>query len=415
MEYWMDLLLNFLGQIPRFFLNPMLYIILLLLMLQYRREVVLQRRLFNTRVSSAMWEVGRAMGRGMFGGLLITLFLFALGVSFTNNEILLLEGITVLLGLMNMRYFHMGIGAGVLLILAYLARAIPVLEVEWVALLQESLAAIHPQSMALLAGAMFVMEGIWLGRGGREGFFPVIVDGKRGRTVGAYQIRRFSFYPMMVVLGGAGSGFLPLPGIAGYTDIMKTGLPEEKLHHAQKGYWVIGLGVLGVAWFIPKAEVLMLLTGLWIFLGNEGIRWTGRWPGKGQSPFFSRVPTGVKVMAIVPNSPASKMDIEAGDVIVKVNGVAVSHQNDIYPLLQRQSSFCKMEVLNKEGNIKYLHRSLYEGEPHGLGVIPAPDQFTRQYVKEGPLSLFGLFSSRIHYLNERPVNQDFGQGKDVSM
>lgn len=159
----------------------------------------------------------------------------------------------------------------------------------------------------------------------------------------------------------------------------------------------------------------MLVTGLWIFLGNEGIRWSGRWKEKGKGPYYGRVPNGVRVMAIIPNSPAAQMDIEVGDVIVKVNGVTVSHQNDIYPLLQRQTAFCKMEVLNKEGNIKYLHRSIYEGEPHGLGVVPAPDQFARQYVKEGPLSLFRLFSSRIHYINERPVNEDLGQGKDVSM
>jgi hypothetical protein len=374
--------------------------------------VVLQRRLFHVRVSSAVGELLKAMGRGVLGGLLITLFLFALGISFSYKELILLEGVTVLLGFINMRYFHMGIGAGALFLLSYAAGVIPTLQGEWPALLQESLLEINSRSITLLAGAMFVMEGIWLGKGKREGFFPIVVDGKRGRTVGAYQIRRFSFYPMMVLLG---NGFFPLPGITGYEDVARTGLPEEKLFHAQKGYWIIGLVLLGVAWFIPMADLMMLATGLWIILANEAIRWTGRWKEKGKSPFFGRVPNGVKVMALIPGSPAANMDIEIGDVIVKLNGVAVSHQNDIYPLLQRQSSFCKMEVLNKEGNIKYLHRSLYQGEPHGLGVVPAPDQYARQYVKVGPLSLFGLFSSRIRYLNERPVNQELGQGKDVSM
>lgn len=414
MEYWINLVLQFLGQIPRFFLNPMLYIILLLLMLQYRREVLLQRRLFNSRVTSVIGELGVAMGRGILGALLITLLLFALGISFTNQDLLLLQGITVLLGFINMRYFHMGIGAGVLLILAYIAGVIPILEIEGLSLLQKALSEINSVSIAILAGLMFVMEGIWLGKGKREGFFPVIVDGKRGRVVGAYQIRRFSFYPMMVVLQG-GSGFIPLPGIAGYTDLVKTGLPEEKLHLAQKGYWVIGLGVLGAAWFIPKIEALMLATGLWIFFANEGIRWIGRLLENKKGLFYGRVPKGVRVMDVIPNSPAAKMDIETGDVILKVNGVTVSHQNDIFPLLQRQTSFCKMEVLNKEGNIKYVHRSMYEGEPHGLGVVPAPDQFARQYVKEAPLSLFSLFSSRVRYLNERSFNQELGQGKDVSM
>jgi len=414
MDMWLDLLVNFLGQIPRFFLSPMFYIIVIVLMLQYRREVILQRRLFNMRITSVVGELFRALSRGLLGGLVITLFLFLLGVSFTSMEVLFLQGITLLLGLIHIRYFHMGIGAGALLILSYFASILPSSGIEWISLVQKNLAEIHPYPLALLAGAMFIMEGMWLGRGKREGFFPVMIDGKRGSTVAVYQIRRFSFYPL-ILLTGTGSGFLPLPGIAGYVDVAKSLWPEEKISHAQKGYWLIGLTVFGMAWLLPKFEVLMLVTGLWIVIVNEGIRWTGRWLEKGKSPLFGRVPNGVRVLEVLPNSPAAKMNIEPGDIILKVNGVAVSHQNQIYPLLQRQSSFCKMEVLNKDGNIKYLHRSMYEGEHHGLGLVPVPDQLSRQYVKDGFLSLFALFTPRIHYLTERPINQDSGQGKDVSL
>lgn len=437
MDFWVRFILDFLKQIPLFFLNPVLYILVLLLFMQYRREVLMQRRLFNVRVTSVVSEMAFAMGKGILGGLLVTLLLLACGVSFSYKELLLLEGITVFLAFFNLRFLHMGLGAGVLLALSYLARLLPDFQQGWADSIVATLQEIHPLSLTVFAGALFILEGIGLARGNREGLFPIMVDGKRGRAVGAYEIRRFTFFPLILFLAGStGTDFgligrpdwwpwftdstlllslFPFPAVTGYVDVVKTGMPKENVYRAQKALVLLGLVILASAWLLSIWEPLMLAVGLLILLGNEGILWLGRRKERGKPFFFGRLPQGIRVMAVMAGSPAEEMGIEAGDVLLKVNGVAVSHQDEIYPLLQRQSAFCKMEVLNEDGNIKYVHRSMYQGEPHDLGLIPAPDQYARHFVKEGPLSLVGLFYPRVRRIDERPINQDFGQGKDVSM
>lgn len=439
MDFWIRFGLDFLDRIPQFFLNPVLYIVLLLLMMQFRREVLLQRRLFNVRVTSVFKEMSYSLSKGIIGGLLLTIVLLAFGASFTYKELLLLEGIIVLMAFINLRYLHIGYGAGVLLLLSSVADGLPDLSTGgWVQNLQETLRDIQPLSLAVLAGAIFVVEGVLLGKSdNREGLFPIMVDGKRGRAVGAYEIRRFWFFPLMLfVTGGTGMdhtipervdwwpwlsgsvfalGLFPFPGVAGFVDSVKTGLPDGKIAHGQRGLWIAGIGTLLLSLLIPLWSPIVPVIAVVILVAHAVIRWTGRRLERGKPFYFGRLPQGVRVMSVVPGSPGADMGIVAGDVLLKVNGQKVSEHGEVYPLLQRQTAFCKMEVLNEDGNIKYVHRSMYQGEPHDLGIVPAPDQNSLYYVKEGSLNLLGLFSLGIRRIDERPINLEYGQGKDVSM
>jgi hypothetical protein len=74
-----------------------------------------------------------------------------------------------------------------------------------------------------------------------------------------------------------------------------------------------------------------------------------------------------------------------------------------------------MEVMNKEGHIKYVQRSVYQGDHHQLGLIVAPDAAAEEYVEQGYSRIFWPFRkvpiSRDAEMREMP----FEQGKDVGV
>ncbi len=90
---------------------------------------------------------------------------------------------------------------------------------------------------------------------------------------------------------------------------------------------------------------------------------------RGQHPYFSAQTEGCTVLGVLPNSPAEKMDIKIGETIVKVNGVKVNDETGFYHALQMNSAFCKLDVLNSDGEVRFAQGALYDGNHHQLGVL----------------------------------------------
>ena len=63
------------------------------------------------------------------------------------------------------------------------------------------------------------------------------------------------------------------------------------------------------------------------------------------------------------------MGLQIGDVIRTVNGVQVQTTQQYYEALQLNRAYCKLEVIDDQGENRLVNRALYEGEHHELGVI----------------------------------------------
>ncbi|MNE56377.1 Cell division topological determinant MinJ [compost metagenome] len=87
------------------------------------------------------------------------------------------------------------------------------------------------------------------------------------------------------------------------------------------------------------------------------------------------------------------MGLAAGETLHKVNGSYVKSKEELYEALVQNSAFCKLEVLNTEGELKFAQRARFAGEHHQLGVILAPDEQANYYTSSGPSSLWEIFRS----------------------
>jgi S1-C subfamily serine protease len=99
---------------------------------------------------------------------------------------------------------------------------------------------------------------------------------------------------------------------------------------------------------------------------------------------------GLRVLGIVPGSPAEEIGIVPGEIISRVNGIRVLTKLQLHEAFRQNSVYCKLEVINLEGELKFLKRAIFEGDLHQLGIILAPDDATSVYVTEGQLPLRGM-------------------------
>src|SRR5690606_29984166 len=107
-------------------------------------------------------------------------------------------------------------------------------------------------------------------------------------------------------------------------------------------------------------------------------------------PLYVNDTRGLRILGIVPGTPAETMGLAAGEILHKVNGVRVRTKEELYEALVLNPAFCKLELLNLDGELKFAQRARYAGEHHQLGVILAPDEQANYYADNGPLSLLKL-------------------------
>jgi S1-C subfamily serine protease len=90
--------------------------------------------------------------------------------------------------------------------------------------------------------------------------------------------------------------------------------------------------------------------------------------------YFSKKNQGLMIIGVIPESPASKMGLQVGEIISKANGLLVRDEKVFYEALQKNRAHCKLEVLDTNGEIRFLQRALYEGDHHELGILFVQDE-----------------------------------------
>ncbi|UQS86983.1 PDZ domain-containing protein [Nicoliella spurrieriana] len=90
---------------------------------------------------------------------------------------------------------------------------------------------------------------------------------------------------------------------------------------------------------------------------------------KAQGDWYSEVINGVRVVGIEPKTPAAKMNLSIGDVILEVNNIAVTNEDEFYQALLTQSTYCRLKVENRQGQLAITETAIFSNAPHELGVV----------------------------------------------
>lgn len=214
---------------------------------------------------------------------------------------------------------------------------------------------------------------------------PTIRSGPRGAKIAVYAHRQFYWLPLLVPVPGSWFAALPywptigqgherfallvLPLIIGAAVRTRRQLPRTATHIWAWQYWLAGALLLVLAvinFFWP--DLAMLWLGLAAVVGL-GLGVANHLAARRGVSLISQTSTGVRLVAIQPDTPASKMDLNAGDIVLSCNGISVTSSAALYEAIQTQPTYCRLNVKRLDGEIKLTETAIYSGAPHELGMI----------------------------------------------
>ncbi|WP_240644686.1 PDZ domain-containing protein [Paenibacillus paeoniae] len=375
----------------------------------------MERQLFAVKLHSWVNLTAKAMLTGLLAGLAVSIAGAFIGTTLTPSAVLWLWVVAAILMLIRIRYLCFAYSAGIIAIMQWVLAFTPLAErTDWIGSMAVSLAGVDAVGLLLLVALLHLAEAILVKMQGDRLATPLFLEGKRGKLVGGYLLQGFWPVPLFLLVPVAGSAsgsvstsalpwtplfgadwsqgwtFVALPMIIGFTEMTRTMLPQVKARHAAQGlllYSILLAGAAIAAWWQP---ILLPLAAAVAILLHEAIVWRSKLAESKLKPLYVHDTRGLRILGIVPGTPAEAMGLAAGEILHKVNGTRVLTKEELYSALAINSAFCKLEVYNIEGELKFAQKARYAGEHHQLGVILAPDEQANYYAASGPASLVGL-------------------------
>ncbi len=420
----MDTMKYILTQLPYLFLQPMLYIGILLLILQYKRQIALERKLFSSRIHTLSLEIFRSIGYGLIGGIIASTLMILLGIVFHPTEMWIVWLITGILILFHIRFLCLSYSVSILgtfvgIIQIFVSQLTPFMRTipfPYLSSIYKTLLQIHVPSLIAIVAILHLIEAILIKLQGEKEATPLFFETKRGKLVGGFHLQSFWMLPLFLVVSSAGmdAGFqfhaswwpligassgsitlIPVPAMIGFSDMTSVYTPKEKSNKIFINLFIYSILLLAFAFIAEHMSSFIIAAALFTGFGHETVRFIGERQEKKRLPLYIHPNDGIRVLSILPGSLAEQMGIKSSEIIKKVNGITVTNRKELYSALQRQSAFVRLEVINLDGHIKFVQHSIYSGEHHQLGIILSPDDDAPFYIDVYKINLFQLLVQKL--------------------
>jgi S1-C subfamily serine protease len=151
-------------------------------------------------------------------------------------------------------------------------------------------------------------------------------------------------------------------------------LPKQAVKSYGKKILVLGIVLLTASIAAYWYPLVSIVIGAVALLCHEGLAFLQKVREDGMPFYFSRKNKGLMILGVIPDSPASKMELKVGELITKVNGNLIGDEKDFYEALQKNRAHCRLEVFDTNGEVRFEQRALYEGDHYELGILFVQDE-----------------------------------------
>ncbi len=385
-----EILLEIVTAIGRFLLNPLLYIVIIFaIMLGYRR-VKQERKYFNRRIIWGWTELIGQWKDGWLYALIISLIGIGAGLTVPKEFLIILTAVSIValvLYVMNAMSPIVTMGIATLAIwgMSYYNWTFSWWKISLAGVNLEDGAIV---TITILAGLCVIAEGLLIRRVAMKVTTPCIEKTKRGMQAIVYRSRNVWVLPIFFVIpGDAISAIFPywpqftighssfalvlFPLVIGFAKLTRKELPA--LTYAKIGRPVFLLGQLILvgglaAYFEPLIGFITLAVGaiiriiIAIYFAQQE-----------KTDHYAVAPStkGAIIAAVLPDSPAEKMGLLAGECIRKVNGVSIFTENELYEALQLNAAHCRLEVLDRNNELRLTQHVIYSNDHYRIGLLLA--------------------------------------------
>lgn len=395
----MTILQNLLFSIGLFFIQPTFIVGILLAWFSRNRRVSYARGQLRTSIYKDSYELKRFFLWGLIPGLVISLISVFAGLPITLDFILVYQLVTILFLGVGYRFIHpiFTFSASGLAILGLVLLDIDIenyiaLPENWFSPIEEGISIGFQLNQIILIFSLLLLLStiLTLQTGDLARFTPYFLKTKRGKLVARYRMTPFWLVPVLFVTPGEGFGalfdwwpvfsignqtfsFFLLPVLIGFRYTVQAQLPSQAKERLLKEFvWLAGLGILAFSATFWRIEIAPIGLGF-LFIGGFLVLYRHRKREQKWTFEFGPAEQGLRVVSVRPNSPAEKMDLDIGDVILKCNEFELSSSNGFYEALSSNRSYCKLRIRRKDGELVLAETSLYDNDPHDLGIVTLED------------------------------------------
>ncbi|AXI10001.1 PDZ domain-containing protein [Oceanobacillus zhaokaii] len=380
-EIWLIELLKGIGKV---FLNPLIYWSLVLLFFAGYFRIKSERLNFGVKVFGLFSEWKNTWVTALISGTILSLIMLGSGFVFSYNTILLLSAITILLSI-GMRFTMLSpsytLGITIILLL-------------FLPLILENQSYIDPgffsgvnfSSLVILLGLLLFVEAILIQNVKRNKTYPSLVLGNRGIWIGQHRLKKFALIPFFILvptgmitpfapfwpyfsIGGESFSILLVPFVLGFDFFVRGSLPKNAARKLAKSITILSILVVLIGIGSIYAPSLALVAVIIAIFGREWIQYRYKVNDRADVPYFHPEDKGMKILGIIPGTPAERLDILIGESIIKVNGIKINSEQDFYSALQSSGAYFKLEVVDDANEMRFVQGAFYEGDHHELGLI----------------------------------------------
>lgn len=409
---WQDILLLIFRGTIAVFVEPMFWMILALVAYQYWQLQKTQVKLFGVYGFTLRQQIMLAVIYGCIGGMIGSFLLTVVGATLNQLGLAYIWPVAIALMMINMRFLCFAYAGGLVAVSSALF-GWPEVNV--------------PQVLTLVA-ILHITEAILILISGRYSAVPLLIKQQNGRIVGAFNLQ--NFWPLPLVLLGVMPipaaempggiinmpdwwpvlklgmeppeghtwlyAMLPVVAALGYTDMAIASTPLRRRRTSALYLAGYSLLLLGLALLSATYSWLQILAALLSPLGHEFLIQRDNKQEMEGVPRFVPPPQGVMVLDTVPASPARKLGLLPGDILLSLGGRTVNSGYELASAISFAEPVFTLDI-KRDNRILQQEGRFINGERR-LGIILVPEGHEQNYV-EMVTERFGLvdyFKSKWH-------------------
>lgn len=346
----------------------------------HRQQIAWERHLFGIALGKTGKRVMSVLGTGLLLSLVPSLLWLWLE-PLPPTLLWLWAGLTLGLAFIHDRFAQ---PLRVLLILFALSFSIQFISAQswvswpWLESLREDMYLVTTVSMRgwwMTASSILLSQGLAYWLLPPSLYSPYLGRTHRGGIEAGYRLT--SWLTLLGVSSGMhGSTMVPL--FIPLNDMYPGRLPKPLARKKGTVYVLLGLfmiGLIALAAFLPiEGFVYSPLATVLILLTIESSRTlVDRLLVQGHRTLLP-AQEGLKILAVVPESPAARIGFVPGEIVTQVNGKKVNTIAEYYRALQESPAFTRFQGLDRALEMILRQGPRYEGDHHLYGLIFVPRQ-----------------------------------------
>ena len=366
--------------IGSYLLTPVLWLGILYVIISYNQRINKERKQFRVAINKDFYEGRNFIKYGLFFFVMGSLISMILGLTLPTNSVYIYQILVVLAFLIN------GFSTTSMLLVMAAAGILELVVPRFITFFGDVFPEISGPSWLLLIFISILADYYLTRNMKKHPLSPKIKSGKRGRNIATYLGRETVVFPLLALIpsGTLSStlNFWPVFNIGNQkfslilfpifisTSVKVIKRAKERVIQDKLKNIELLLGLTFVLIVLTKfMSKLFLISLIILTVVSIFFEIKLRKKEKDADSWYVETDEGIRIISVQPETPAAKMKLQPGDVILTCNNRVVNSEEEFYQALQLNSAYCHVKVRTYEGDLRIAESAIFMDSPHEIGLI----------------------------------------------